>query len=795
MRIRGRLMLAFLGCGLLPMLTVSALNLWNAQKGSHEIGAKATQDLRDKAKQQLVAVRDLKKAEITDYFGTIEDQAITLSHDVMIVDAMREFRDTFHRNVEARNLSQAQLGKMRRDLREYYRDSFGRSYRSQNAGRDPGVDQILDSLPDTAIALQHAYIANNANELGSKHILDAADTGTRYDEIHLKYHPSIRGFLESFGYYDIFLIDDETGEIVYSVFKELDFATSLKHGPYRDSNFARAFTEACNLNDRDETVLVDFQRYFPSYEAPASFIASPIYEGKERIGVLVFQMPVDRINELMVREAGIGRTGETILVGDDGRLRCDSARDPNEFSLVEGFRNATAERIHSDTIARALQGHTGVEQSENFRGETAVTAFAPVNLLGLRWAIVSEVTEKEALATVDELDEVMEGTQANMVWFAIVAAAIAVVSVLAVATLITRSLVNPIIATVETLADIADGDGDLTRRLDEKQIGELGELAANFNRFVQRIHSIVQRISGSAGTLGGASTQLNQSADSLTSGATQSKAKSATVSSAAEELSINMQSMARSTGEMSDGVKTVSKAVDEMNETISEIAQNAERSAGVAKEALTATEVSNAKVGEMGSAADEIGQVIEVIQDIAEQTNLLALNATIEAARAGEAGQGFAVVATEVKQLAKQTADATEDIRKRIETMQASTSETVDSIGEISGVIERVNELNGMIASAVEEQSITTRQIAEHIGNTAKSSDVVARGVSESAQATREITENISEVDDVLQETAANAEQSKMSSEQLMQLADEMMSLVQQFRVEADATVESSVTV
>lgn len=203
-------------------------------------------------------------------------------------------------------------------------------------------------------------------------------------------------------------------------------------------------------------------------------------------------------------------------------------------------------------------------------------------------------------------------------------------------------------------------------------------------------------------------------------------------------------------------------------------------------------EVSNAKVGDLGTAADEIGKVIEVIQDIAEQTNLLALNATIEAARADEAGRGFAVVATEVKELAKQTASATDNIRRRIEAIQSSTDEAVDSIRSISDIISDVNEVARTIASAVEEQSITTKQIAGNVSQTASAAEVVSRSVSESATASREITESISRVDQGLNRTASGASQTKSAGEGLQQLATEMQELVGLFRLEQGALTQSS---
>lgn len=783
MRIRGRLVTAFLACGLIPMLAISSLNLWNARRGSMQISKHASEDLRVKIEQQLTAARDLKQAEVQDYFQTIQDQVITFSSDVMIVDAMREFDSAFSSYCDQREIEDAEIDQMRQHVSRYYEQSFAAEYDLQNEGQDPDALSRLAQLDSAAIALQDSYISENPNPLGNKHLFDAASNGTDYDRVHAKYHPSIRGFLESFGYYDIFLVDDKTGKIVYSVFKELDFATSLIDGPYSQTNFAKAFRNATRLTDPGEAVLVDFECYWPSYEAPASFIASPVFDGDERIGVLIFQMPVDRINQLMARDTGIGKTGETMLVGSDFRQRCNSVRDPENHSLVEAFRGGAKNRIETDAIRNAINGESGITTATNYLGEEVITAFAPVELLGLNWAITSEVTTAEALRTLAQMEEVTGEIQSSMVFFCAIAAVLATAAVIGVALIITRSLIRPIDATVDTIRDIAEGDGDLTRRLDEDQIGELGDLARYFNRFAQRIHDIVSGIAGNAKTLSEASSQLSQSASNLSVGAEQSKTQSATVSSAAEELSINMQNMAHSTGEMSAGISTVASAVEEMKTTISEIAENAERSAEVASQAASAAEVSNAKVGDMGTAADEIGKVIEVIQDIAEQTNLLALNATIEAARAGEAGKGFAVVATEVKELAKQTASATDDIRNRIEVMQRSTGQAVGSIEEISEVIGRVNELSRMIASAVEEQSITTQQIAGHVGGAADLAQTVARGVSESAEASREITENISHVDGVLQETAASADDSRSSGDELLRLASEMQGLVDQFQI------------
>jgi len=405
-----------------------------------------------------------------------------------------------------------------------------------------------------------------------------------------------------------------------------------------------------------------------------------------------------------------------------------------------------------------------------------------VDVLGLKWVVVTEESIESALAASESISEATDQAQHSLLLWGITLTLLSAAIVLPFAWWIVRSLISPIQATINTLRDIAEGEGDLTKRLDQNRTDELGELAKWFNAFADQIHDVICTISSNAKQLAASSNQLQTTAMQLSDGVTNSKQQSASVSAAAEQMSMNMREVAESTDGMSQTIRAVAASVEEMNQTIREIARNAEKSAAVAGEAAHLVEVSNNKISNLGDAADAIGKVIEVIQDIAEQTNLLALNATIEAARAGEAGKGFAVVATEVKELAKQTAAATHDIRIRIEAMQSSTGQAVDSIREISDVINNVNEVSRTIASAVEQQSITTRQISDNVGTTAASAETVARGVSETALASREITQNIARVDSVLMQTAEGADESLNAGNRLSELAEEMNGLIGRFQ-------------
>ncbi len=783
MKLRGRLLTAFFLCGLVPLVAISALNIWNASSGCRKLTEDAAAAIEDNTSSQLVAIRELKGNAIQEYFKFISDQIHTMSNDRQVVDAVQDFRSAFASYGEELNLTPEDITKLRSDVRAYYDGPFASEYRKQTENADPQTASRIDRVADDGIALQHAFIRSNSNPLGSKHLLDSVNNGTNYDALHKVIHPTLRNFVDTFGYYDVFLVDSESGKIVYSVFKELDFGTSLSDGPFAQTGIGEAFRLARNSTDSSATFLVDFASYWPSYDAPASFISSPIVDAGKQVGVLIYQMPISRINENMARSIGLGATGESYVVGPDNLLRSDSAHNAEEFSVVKSFRKGKAGRVESEAISAALEGRSGCLRAKNYEGKEVLTAYAPIDMLRLKWVIVTEVGTEDIFDAVNDLKARSKRVQAAMYGFSVGAAIVAGIAIFFVATWIIHSIMKPVNATVKTLKNIAEGDGDLTQQMDEDQVAEFGDLANYFNRFLRRTHDIVRSISGDVVTLSGASRSLADAAGHLSGGATKSKAQSATVSSAAEELSINMEVIARSTEDMSNSIGTVATAVDEMRATIAEIANNAERTADVAGQAASLAEVSNAKVGDMGIAAEEIGKVIEVIQDIAEQTNLLALNATIEAARAGEAGKGFAVVATEVKELAKQTASATDDIRGRIEAMQNSTGQAVHSIQEISTVVSRVNELSRMIASAVEEQNITTQQIAGHVVNASEMAQVVARGVSESAMASREITQSMARVDEVLLETVAGADQSRTAGEDLSALAKEMHSLVSQFRV------------
>ncbi len=345
------------------------------------------------------------------------------------------------------------------------------------------------------------------------------------------------------------------------------------------------------------------------------------------------------------------------------------------------------------------------------------------------------------------------------------------------------AVVKPISEVVDGLKDIAEGEGDLTKTLNINSEDEVGELAKWFNTFMEKLRAIITEISGNADSMTSASVDLSKLSGNLSEGADLTSGKSNTVATAAEEMSSNINSVAAATEQASTNMNLVATAAEEMTSTINEIAQNSEHARNITQDAVKQADDASQKIDELGRAAQEISKVTETITEISEQTNLLALNATIEAARAGEAGKGFAVVANEIKELARQTAEATQDIKDRIEGIQKSTSLSVKQVEGISKVINDVNEIVSTIATAVEEQSVTTREIAGNVAQASNGMQEVSENIAQSSAVSSEIARDIADVNQSSNDISNSSSQVDMSAQQLSKLAEQLKELVGKFKI------------
>ena len=831
------LIVPFLIVGLLPVAIVSLVLILRADRSLGQSSEEAISAIEERVGVSLGSIRDERRVAIERYFNTISDQIATFSSNPSIVEAVQGFRRDFAAHRKAEELSDVDVARMRAELKRYYDGPFEQEYQAQNGGKGSGIEGEFAQLPPAAIALQHAYIQVNPNPLGSKHELDAAPGAAAYHERHAGIHPWVRSYLDRFGYYDIFLVDPDTGDIVYSVFKELDYATSLSTGPYASTNFGRAFQRANALTAPGQFVFEDFEPYKPSYSAPASFIAAPIFDGAEKVGVAIFQMPLDRISAVMASRDGLGERGEVYLVGSDGLMRSDSFVDPEHRTVVASFRNPDRGRVTTSAVEMGVSGESGVQTIPGYAGQDVVSAFGPVDILGSRWAVLAELPTEEAFEAAVAFEALAAESRRVLLGWVGAVLVIASVGIVIFGRGITASLKKPINEMLRSIDAAANGDLTDPPRVESRD--EIGMMAIRFGELLSSLRENIGEIrcqgtdlTNSAGELSGVAggmadeiarmnSQANEvagTADQMTSNMTtvaaaveESTANIRNVAAAVEEMSSNLSSVSENVEGMAGNVNAISTRVEGMSAGLSGVTESSQQAATVATRAAGTAQRANETVAQLGDSAQEIGKVVGVINDIAEQTNLLALNATIEAASAGEAGRGFAVVANEVKELAKQTASATDEIRGKIEDMQESTQGSVKAIQEIVGIIDDINSISQEIASAVSDQRRGAEEIAGAVAEAASAASVVNENVRECSEAASEVarnaeelsggsneiarsaaeassgagtvTENMKMLSGSVKHTAEGAGRVETASEGLSGLAQRLQALVEQFRV------------
>jgi methyl-accepting chemotaxis protein len=723
----------------------------------------------------------------------------------------------------------------------YFTEEFAQEYGKRNSGSSADMAGIVSDLSEATIALQYLYIASNPSPLGSKNDLDAASADpSPYTQAHAALHPFMRRAIGQFGFYDFFLVDND-GDVVYTFFKEADFATNLMSGPYAKTKLGDAYRAAREASDLSFVYLSDFAPYLPSYQDQAAFISTPIVRGNEKVGVLVAQIPIDQINRIMSlggrwRESGLGASGETYLVGPDKLARSVSRfvqEDLSGFAQVlaqVGIAKNTVDQVLAkktniglvalDTrgVRDAIGGQSGVGIYPDYRNVPVLGAYAPIDILGLRWGILAEIDGAEAFAPVAQLRNTI---------FTVGAGTLLLLGLIGwlISRRLSASINRPLGEFQGVVQKIAGGDGaarvrsgapdeigDLARAFDnlldervanlERAAKENEQLNNSVIEIMQSVAQLAQRdltvkVPVTADVTGAISDAINLMTAETTKALKQVTGISGNVaeaSSRARKRSEDVMHVAeRSNSEAtaaSQELATTARALREMADQSKRAAQNAESAIAATGEALSIVRSTvegislsrdqiretEKRVKRLGERSQEISSVVGIIGQIAERTSVLALNASMQAVAAGDAGRGFAVVADEVKRLAENARQATQQIGSLVTAIQADTVETIQAMNNTIAQVVDISRLAERAGGQMTQTRSATEDLVNSVREIAVSTDTQAR-------ASNVLIERARQLIDANQQTLSQLGEQRQETEMLVKFAKGLVDTVQVFRL------------
>ncbi|MGM0418577.1 MAG: methyl-accepting chemotaxis protein [Thermodesulfobacteriota bacterium] len=497
-------------------------------------------------------------------------------------------------------------------------------------------------------------------------------------------------------------------------------------------------------------------------------VCVPVKVNGKSVGVVGADYSMDTFWELAKEIKPLG-TGYIFLTAANGDIAAHPQSDIIGTNVKEHFPD--------DRISSRIEAGEEfmLEKVSTVSKTTSYYMFNPVKLGKgkANWGFCTVITEDKIFAD-----------SRNIRNTAIIIGLVSVIAVFGLLYWIANNIVaKPVNDVMKGIKEVAEGEGDLTKRLEIKNTDEIGDLAFWFNKFIENLQEMITTISNNVAEIDESGKELLKTAGDVNKETENTKSRSNQVATAAEELSSNMNSIAGAMEQTSTNIGGVASAMEEMTSTVNEIAGNSEKTKSVAENAVDKSEKTSSRMNELGQAAEAIGAVVDTITDISDQTNLLALNATIEAARAGEAGKGFAVVANEIKELATQTAQATSDIKEKVSWIQQSTDTSVSDMSEIKNIINEINDFITTIATAVEEQSVSSNEISNNVNQAAQGIQEVNENVTQSSGVSNEIAKDISEVNRAVSAVDNSVDSINERAQKLSKSAETLKKLVQGFKI------------
>ncbi len=560
-------------------------------------------------------------------------------------------------------------------------------------------------------------------------------------------------FINTYGYYDLFLIDDR-GEVFYSVTKEADYQTNLVDGKFSNSGLGQLFKKV----QQEKTYhLSDFKPYQPSNNDPAAFIAMSLsFENHPQL-VIALQLSSQKIGEIMQQRDGMGETGESYLVGEDLRMRSDSFLDPEHHSLKASFAG-TVEKNGVDTEASkaALSGEESTRIVLDYNNNPVLSAYTPLTIQDVKWALMVDIDEAEAMLPVKKLQ-----------WIIGLIFLISLIAITAVAFYVAKKITHPLGGEPDQMQLITEqiAAGDLTVEFCDSRektgvYGAMSKMSKNLLGLMTRIIGVIDELSNAANQASSTAEQSNQSI----------RAQQVDI----ENVSCAMTQMSTTIEQVANSAKSVADSTQQV-ESMSKMAHSQVTDTIVVIESLSNEIDTAAKViSSVEENSQAIGSILEVIRGVADQTNLLALNAAIEAARAGDQGRGFAVVADEVRELAQKTQVSTLNIKEMIELLQTGTQRAV-------AVMENSTKQAKETVLSAQKTAATITDSYEQVQLISNSAMQIASGASQQSYAAEEVNKSLVSINQAAQQNASGIDEINSTSKHLNSLATDLQNITGSF--------------
>lgn len=782
----------------------------------------ASDSLRQQTLRQLATVRDNKQREIERYLNGLEDQVLSLARNPSTALAVRQFI-TAVKELESDPATEGdKLRPHQEAVKQYLSGFFG----TELANKTLSLSEVIPPQR-SGIYLQSQYIANNPNPPTRKLLLENAKDNTRYSSYHSVWHPVFVNTAVRFRYEDIYLVDNATGRVVYSVNKAPDYQANLLEGRLAQSAIGQLFQRLQTEAREGDYVFLDFSPYFIQHGRAAAFAGSPIYEAGQKIGTLIVQLNIDEINAIMTADSqwarsGLGKTGEAYLVGaakDDHLLRSESRffgeLSQNNPALAQARTAVLRQKIDTEATRLAPGQEEFSGRYIGYRGVPVLGTSAPLeNLHGLDWLVVAEITEEEALEPVVQLRKMTTGLASALIGGFVLTAL-----------LVSASFSRPVRALANVVAEIQKGnyrararvrarnelgllaqglnqaldervdalvqaeedhrrlqkeirdllmvvaaaaDGDFTQRAVVGS-GTLGNLADALNLMFENVGALIQHLRGASTQVFEAATGIRSSADQLAAGAVQQANEVSQTTESVVDMTERFRAVQHDAAVAAEAARKTEVAAQQGGDLVKRVI------AGM--DALQKnTRAAAVKIKRLGERSMEISTITNTIQKISAQTNMLALNAAIEASRAGEHGLGFSVVADEVRKLAEQTEAATREIAELIASIQA---ETNDAVGNIERQAQYVEEQTSMVFDAgasLEEILQASTQSAQLIAD-------ISRATEEQTAAAQRVSAAMQSISEVARQAQIAAERTQQNSASLFEVAKQLNEQIGLFRI------------